>query len=160
VFELLRVAKALHEGVQDWRGRPTKTERERLVEYCRRLDERRVFSAPFYDEVEISCIGSLEQIKDFTDEALSKMKHPAARAALGAILDQVRRFLDTWRNPRQRRPFALHGHWHDRGDGQQRMEFFQDLGELRANMKLLVGIVAELAPGADAPKLFGHAEGE
>lgn len=58
IFKLLGVAPKVYERVQQWKGEPTKEDRERLVRYCRRLDERRVFSAPFNSEVEESCVGS------------------------------------------------------------------------------------------------------
>jgi hypothetical protein len=74
VLKLLGAAPQLYEKVQQWRGRPTKEDQQRLVSYCRRIDERRVFSAPYNVEVEEVCVASLSQVKEFTDEALAGME--------------------------------------------------------------------------------------
>lgn len=159
VLGLLRVARDVYETAQNWKGRPTKGERDLLLQYCNRLDERRVFSVSFNDEAEMLCVGSLEQVKTFTDEVLSKLKHPAARAALGAILDQVRRFLDRWCDSSHPRRHASHGDWNVPLEARQRrMEFFQDLGELRGNMKLLVRLIGDLVPEVRAPNLLGDSD--
>jgi hypothetical protein len=52
-----------------------------LVEFARRLDERRVFSAPFDSEIVESCLYSLESFKATTEDYLAKLDHPGARAA-------------------------------------------------------------------------------
>jgi hypothetical protein len=145
---------------------PTKQDRERIVNYVRRLEERRVFSAHFNSEVVEVCIGSLSQVKDFTDETLAQVDHPGARAALGAIIDQVRLFLDAWSRfktaridwddyPRRPDPFVERNL-----RGGQLAAFFQDLGELRSKMRLLVSILIQLAPKAAAPNLLGQPEDE
>jgi hypothetical protein len=156
VFKLIGSAPKLYERVNEWRGQPSKEDRERLVRYCRRLDERRVFSAPFNVEVEEICISSLRQVKDYTDEALAELEHPTARAAVGAILDETRKFLDTWHDYRGPRRWVPEHRWgaHEH-EGDRQRDFFQDLGELRGKMKVLVGMLTELAPNATAPKLLG-----
>lgn len=165
VLAALKASKSLYEGFQQWKGRPTKADQEALVAYCRRLDERRVFSAPFNIEVEEVCVSSVNGVKDVTEDVLSKLKHPAAQAALGAILDELRRFLDRWYGYRGPERFPLHRRgdpgFHRDDDGlQQQMEFFKDLGELRGRMKVFVGMIIELAPKAVAPTLIaGQEEG-
>ncbi len=150
-FKLIGAAPKLYAKVQTWRGSPSKEDRARLIAYCRRLDERRVFSAPFDDEVEDVCVASLNQVKEFTDEALADIEHPAARAAVGAILDEVRKFLDKWHGYRGPRSFGLHPRHPWRDQDVRSPDFFQDLGELRGKMKLLVGMLTEMVPAAKAP---------
>lgn len=153
LMKLAGAVPKLYEKLQQWRGQPSREDRERLLRYCRRLDERRVFSAPFNQEVDAACLASLEQVKSYTDEALSEVEHPAAQAAVGAILDEVRGFIDKWHG------FRLHHrHWDmppfgPRGsDGMK--DFFQDLGELRGKMRIFVGILTALVPEARAPRLL------
>jgi hypothetical protein len=144
----------------------TKGDRELIVKYCRRLDERRVFSAPFSGEVVEVCVGSLSDVKDFTDETLAEVDHAGARAALGAIIDQIRCFLDSWGGFKTARiDWDFYPRRHDpltdrRLGGQQLADFFQDLGELRSKMRLLVSILVELAPKASAPRWAGRSEDE
>jgi hypothetical protein len=139
---------------------PTKRDRDAIVKYCRRLDERRVFSHPYNSEVVELCIASLSQVKDFTDETLAEVEHPGARAALGAMIDQSRRFLDVWgRFKTARVDWDFHPR-HSMHDDRllvagQLAAFFQDLGELRSNVRLLVSILVQLAPKAAAPNLLG-----
>lgn len=135
------------------RGRPPKAEREELVRYLRLLDERRVFSAPYNVEVFESCVWSLQNMKDATEQALSRLDHPLARAPLGAILDQLREFLDRWRrHPR------MHGaaNWDSvyGGLGPQQAAFFEDLGEVRAVVRLMVQATQDLEPLAKAPHIL------
>ena len=147
----LKVAPSVYSRLQAWRGKPTDDERKLLVRYARRLNERRVFSAPFNVEVVESCVASLSTTAEFTDETLAALDHPGARAVVASVLDLVRRFLDRWGSystPRHRwlDPFGQR-------DLDEFPEFFKDLGELRGNVRLLVAILAEFEPGAIAPNI-------
>jgi hypothetical protein len=67
----------------------------------------------------------------------------------------LRHFLDVWggyqtpRYPRDLFPLSYHR------QGKEFAGFFQDLGELRARMRLLIGLLEELEPRAQAPRLLG-----
>lgn len=145
-----------YEKLQVAKGKPSKADRDRLIAYCRRIDERRVFSAPFNVEVVECCVASLSQIKEFTDATLANLAHPAAQAVVGAMLDEVRHFLDRWggyQTPRYPWDIAPPSY---RREGEEFTAFFQDLGELRAKMRLFVGMLEELEPRAQATRLLGH----
>lgn len=90
LFGLLKLAPAVQSGLRRWKGRPTVAERALLAAWARRLDERRVFYRDYDSEVVEAWLGSLEHVRDFTDETLGKVEHAGARAMLGAILDVVR----------------------------------------------------------------------
>lgn len=47
-----------------------------------------------------------------------------------------------------------------RDEGEPLKEFFEDLGELRGKMKVLVGILSELEPRASCPNLLGASDDE
>lgn len=138
-------------------GKPSSDDKRRLLEYVRLLDERRVFYADYNSEVAECCLASLSSFKDRTEEVLSKVEHPGARAALGAILDALRQFLDKWAGFH-----TPHGHWgwdfpRAAGDYASRRGlagFFEDLGELRGVMKLLVVSLQVLHPKIEAPNLL------
>jgi hypothetical protein len=153
IFKLLGVAPKVYAKLRQWRGGPSSEDSARLVRYCRRLDERRVFSAPYNSEVEEMCVASLEQVKSYTDEALSELDHPLAQAAVGAIFDELRGFIQKWHGHRAGRRWPPH-HW-SRDHGEQERDFFQDLGELRGRMRIFVGMLTELVPDAKAPRLLG-----
>lgn len=153
VLKLISVSPAVYEKLKEWKGKPTKAEREILVKYCRRIDERRVFRAPFHAEVLEACVNSLSQVKEYTDATLAELEHAGARATLGAILDVTRTFLDKWHGRRTPRMGWMPGFHRDEGDSAN--EFFEDLGELRGKMKVLVGILSELEPRASCPNLLG-----
>jgi len=127
-----------------------------LIAYVRRLDERRVLFHPYHMEVLESCVGSLDEVRHFTDEALAQIENPAARAALGAILDRSRAFVDRWRGSHGLRDPWDHGGFH-RGPGSQgesMAEFFQDLGELRGTMRDMLELLKLLEPKIEAPNLL------
>src|SRR5450759_751226 len=94
---LIKLVPTVRDEISKARGKPTKAESECLIAYVRRLDERRVLYHPYHLEVVESCVGSLDEVRRFTDETLAKIENPAARAALGAILDRSRAFVDRWR---------------------------------------------------------------
>lgn len=117
--------------------------------------ENSVVCVPFRDEIAESCPASLSQVKEFTDDTLARLSHPTAQAALGAILDVVRSFLDTWEGTRtphepfERRPDHLHSHREA-----DFALFLQDFGALREKMRVLVGMLELLEPKATAPRLL------
>ena len=136
---------------------PSKQDRQTLIAYTRRLDERRAFYAPYNVEVVECCLASLSTMKDATEEALAKLDHDASRAAVGAILDQSRSFLDKWhgfQTPHEFRSRHRPVDFAERhGDRRQEAEFFEDLGELRVAVRLMVEMISELEPRAQAPNL-------
>jgi len=155
ILKLLGLIPKIGEQAQQWVGHASTEDQERLVQYCRLVDNRRVFSAPFNVEVVESCVASLVDVKRYTEEALSKLEHGTAQACLGGILDHTRTFIDKWHGYRGQRhwgPFPGHG---SGGPGEDDRAFFQDLGELRGRMKILIGLLTELAPSATAPQLLG-----
>ena len=50
ILKILAVAPQLYDKLQEWKGKPSKGDREKLVQYCRRIDERRVFRAAYDEE--------------------------------------------------------------------------------------------------------------
>jgi hypothetical protein len=150
-LKMLAVAPRVYEKLQEWKGKPSKEDREKLIGYCRRMDERRVFRADYRVEELMACLSSLSQVKEFTDEILAEVSHPGAQAFLGAILDAIRRFLDEWERQRD------HGdRWGGIGHGFRRDEFFQDLGELRGKVKIFISMLIELEPDAKASRLLAE----
>lgn len=150
VFKALGAAPKLYEKYEEWQGKPTAKDRDLIVEYCRRLDERRVFSEAHQSEVVEACLASLDEVRAFTDEVLARARHPVAQAAMGAVLDEVRKFLDKWiprRSPR------LNHRLREFPGREPSHEFFQDLGELRVKMRIYVGMLTDLVPKATAPRL-------
>jgi hypothetical protein len=154
ILKLLGFAPKVAAKLAQWNGKLGAEDRKRLVAYCRRIDERRVFSTDYGSEVVECCVSSLSQVKEFTDATLAEVEHPAAQAVLGAILDSVRAFLDRWgayHTPRfgwdRPRPPGLR-------DADEMPEFFADLGELRSKMGLYVGMLTVMEPKAKAPKLL------
>jgi hypothetical protein len=93
----------------------------------------------------------LAQVKEYTDEALGELEHSGARAALGAILDVLRKFLDEWHG---RRPLPDAFEWRSRGRDDELSAFYEDLGELRGNMRILVELITALEPSATCPRLL------
>lgn len=151
-FHLARIVKLAREAFRSFAQRPTSAEAQVLVEYARRLDERRAFFVTYNVEVVEACIPSIDQVRAFTDEYLAKLAHPGARAALGAILDATRGFLDRWKS--RHTP----SHWEMRGgDGQELARFFEDLGELRTVVRLMLSSLRELEPKVSAPNLLPEA---
>lgn len=156
---LLKIAPAVQTGVRKWKGRPTEAERAHLVAWARRLDERRVFFADYNIEVVEACLASLDHVRQFTDEVLAEIEHPGARAMLGGILDSVRQFHDKWHGFRTPNHFD---HWRPRphrdghGEDGDLANFFEDLGELRGRVRLLVGALCEIEPDVKAPTLLAQ----
>lgn len=153
---LIKAVPALRDEIRKAQGKPTKAESDCLIAYVRRLDERRVLYHPYNVEVVESCVGSLDEVRRFTDETLAKIESPAARAALGAILDRSRAFVDRWHGVHGPRDWWDYGSPHrgpgSRGDGMA--EFFQDLGELRGTMRDMLQLLKLLEPKIDAPNLL------
>ena len=161
LLRLPGVVPVVGDKISRLQGKPVKADRERLAKYVGRLDERRVFFHPFSSEVVESCVGSLKGVKEFTDEALADVENPAAKAILGAILDATRKFLDKWsgfQTPGTRWGYDDDRPFRDPTDRQRQRTlsgFFEDLGELRGVMKLMVAGLQELDPTLKAPNLMG-----
>ena len=85
------------------------------------------------------------------------MEHAGAQAALGAVLTSIRRFLDKWHGFT---PRDLGAPWeppplrrHDRERSAREADFFQDLGQLRAEARILVELLTEVEPKVAAPSI-------
>jgi hypothetical protein len=160
---IVKAAPGILDALRKTYGKPTKAETHRLIAYARRLDERRVFYFPYDVECEVMCISSLDEVRRFTDETLAEMGNEGARAALGAILDHLRAYLDKWsaaRMPRdhwdRRRFFRGMAPGDHSDDGID--SFFQDLGELRSTMKQMLELLRLIEPKIKAPNLLPNAE--
>lgn len=152
----ISVAQAARDVLRRVRKKPTAAEAKLLIEFARRLDERRVFSAPFDAEIVESCLSSLDSFKAITEDYLAKIEHPGARAALGAMLTSLRRFIDKWHGFTTRRiwdgpfPFDAPRFREERRTG---AEFFQDLGSVRAEIRLLVELLVDIEPKVSVPSI-------
>jgi hypothetical protein len=148
----ISVVQAARDVFRKLRSKPSAAEAKILVEFAKRLNERRVFSAPYDAEIVESCLGSLGSFKDITEDYLAKLEHAGARAALGAILTSIRRFLDKWHGFSTR---ALGDPWEPpifgHGRDAKRREFFEDLGHLRAEITILVDLLREIEPKIAVP---------
>jgi hypothetical protein len=156
----MNVAPALRAKLAKYRGKPTAADQKTLVQFCRMINERRVFYAPFHMEVVEGCTGSLSHVKDETEKTLAAISHPGAEAVLGAFLDDLRRFLDKWSG--KSTPRGLHFDtgrhpggepWRDREA--DLAEFFTDLGRLRERASLWFGALAQIDAKVIVPK-FGE----
>ena len=160
IFKLPGIVPAIDDGITRLRGKLTKSDRTNLLKYVRRLDERRVFFRPYGVEVVEVCVASLDQVKQLTDEIRAAVEHDGARAALGAILDATRIFVDTWtgfRTPRdtpwEHGAFGPRSRPDNSGRGRTLETFFEDLGELRGVVKLMLALLQEIDPKLVAPNL-------
>lgn len=152
LLSAMKVAPAIYNKIQAWRGRPSSNDRKVLVAYADRLNERRVLSAPFNIEVVESCVSSLDRVAVFTEETLASLEHQGAKAIVASILDAIRTFLDRWASFRTPRAWMRP----ELGRDQEEFpEFFKDLGELRGRVKILFGAMQLLEPKAVAPTLEG-----
>jgi hypothetical protein len=154
----ISVAQAARDVLRRVRKKPTAAEAKLLVEFARRLDERRVFSARFDSEIVECCLSSLDSFKSITEDYLAKLEHPGARAALGAMLTSLRRFIDTWHGFATRRiwdgPFPF-DRPRFRDEGRTGADFFQDLGSLRAEIRLLIDLLVDIEPKVSVPSIIG-----
>jgi len=153
----ISVVQAARDVFRRVRKQPTAAESKLLAEFARRLDERRVFSAPYNSEVVEACTASINSFKAITEDYLAKIEHPGARAALGAMLTSLRRFIDKWHGFSTRdiwdRPFSF-GSPHHRHDGRSDAAFFEDLGDLRAEIRILCQLLLEIEPKVSVPSIF------
>lgn len=152
----ISVAQAARDIFRLVRKKPTAIEAKLLVEFARRLDERRVFSAPYDVEVVEVCLASLSSFKAIVEDYLAKLDHPGTRAGLGAMLTSLRRFLDKWHGVTTRQfwdgsPFPSPRH---RDEKRTEMEFFKDLGDLRADIRILLQFLVEIEPKVSAPSIL------
>jgi hypothetical protein len=152
ILKMASAVPAVADQVSRLRRKLTRADRDRLTRYVRRINERRVFFHPYNSEVIEACVGSLDEVKRFTDETLAAIENEGAKAALGGILDATRAFLDRWRGTRtpHGRPWARDplDRWsgQERGEGETMEEFFKDLGELRGAVKLMMALLEQIDP--------------
>ena len=165
ILKLPGLVPVIDDGIARLRGKLTKADRTNLLRYVRRLDERRVFFHPYGVEVVEVCVGSLDQVKEFTDEIRAAVEHEGARAALGAILDATRTFLDTWKGFRTPRDtpwehdvLGARSRREHTEPGRKLQRFFEDLGELRGVVKLMLALLQEIDPKLVAPNLASAAD--
>lgn len=126
-----------------WKMKPKKPDRDEVVKYCRLLEERRVFHVPMSIEVFEACIGSLRYVADRTGEYQAKLDDEVTAAVLGAVLDALRDFLDRWENHARRSDRMHLPRWAPEMD-EDSAAFFQDLGELRGKVRLLLSLLRPL----------------
>jgi hypothetical protein len=142
LLKVLGMAPKAIKGIANWYGiKPSDEDRAILIEYCKHLNERRVFFAPYHAEVAGACRWSLDEVRKLTYDAASKLKHEAATAFLHAILDHLRAFLDRWGSGPEPRDQDL-------------VRFCMDLGSLRTAVRGYVALIGDLEPKAKAPNLF------
>jgi hypothetical protein len=161
ILRLVSAVPAVSDEVSRLRRKLTRADRDRLTKYVRRINERRVFFQPYNSEVIEACVGSLDEVKRFTDETFAAIENDGAKAALGGILDATRTFLDRWRGTRtpHGRPWAMdpldRRSAQERGDRDNKMmeDFFKDLGELRGAVKLMMALLEQIDQKLAAPNL-------
>ena len=155
----LTLVRVIRDAARRARRKPTVTEAATLATYARWLDERRVLFVPYSVEVVECCLASLSSMKDETESALASLRHASARAALGTILDALRRFVDRWHGartmsgrrycgPRFPHPAPL----------DDEAEFFRDLGELRMVVRLMLTLLQEFEPSVEALTIIGTSQ--
>jgi hypothetical protein len=104
-------------------------------------------------EVDGRWLAAVVDAASMTEEALAELEHPGLRAVLEAISCSLRSFFDRWKSygqPGEPSTTPL-------GDVE---DFFKDLGELRGEMKVLVGVLSEFEPRAIASGLVREGEEE
>jgi len=158
ILRLAGMVPAAGDQLNRVRGKLTRSDLATLAKYVKRVDERRVFFHPYDSEVIEACVGSLDQVKNFTEETLASVKHEGAKAALGGILDATRAFVDRWhgaRTPKGPRWDLPLDRWSDHESRQDRTmeQFFADLGELRGAVKLMLALLQEIEPKIVTPNL-------
>ena len=140
ILRLAGMVPAAGDQLNRLRGKLTRSDLATLAKYVKRVDERRVFFHPYDSEVIEACVGSLDQVKNFTEETLASVKHEGAKAALGGILDATRAFVDRWSDHESRQDRTME-------------QFFADLGELRGAVKLMLALLQEIEPKLVTPNL-------
>ena len=134
---------------------PLAEDKKLLKELRTQLEERRVFRAAFRDEIEVACLASLDEVRRASYDVLGKLENEPSKAIVGALLNDVRSFLDTWRGPRGRRVGYDSGIGH--GPDVALPEFFLELGALRLNVATYREMLEELEAETLFKRLFGKA---
>jgi hypothetical protein len=149
ILRAMGLRPKIADAIAQWRCKPAKADRDLAVEFCRWLDERRVFQRPMNSEVVEACVSSLGYVRDRAAEFQARVEDNGVRAVLGGLLDVTRRFLDRWEGVSTPRPYPHHPPFerspHETPDDPGTAdlpEFFEDLGELRGNVRTLVSILA------------------
>jgi hypothetical protein len=147
MLKVLGMAPKYLKDISNWYAlKPSDEERAILVQYCKHLNERRVFFAPHHREAAGAYRASLDEVRRLTLDASSRVEHAGATAYLHAILDHVRDFLDRWGGPEP----------HD----EELVRFCMELGGLRTSVRGYIALLGELEPKAKAPNLFKDDEDE
>jgi hypothetical protein len=156
MFKAMSVAPRLPKLLGRYESKPSAGDRKVLVAFAKLMDERRVWRHPFHMEVFEACVSSLSLVKDKAEEAITQIENPGAQAVLGALLDDLRAFIDRWHGCST--PRSLRGGWEPPGGGGQRggdsdlTAFFDDLGALRVRAQLWMSALKEIEPKIKVPK--------
>jgi hypothetical protein len=152
IIRLLKLIPPAYDKFQEFSGRPSRADGQLVKAFVRRLDERRVFYAPFHSECVEMVVGSLQRVVDDSLATHASLTHGLSQAAVGLVLDATRKFLDRWSRattPPQRGRFPA---WFD----EETARFFEDLGELRGQVRTAVELLREFSdPALQAPSLLG-----
>jgi hypothetical protein len=150
-IRLLKSVPSAYQKVKELCGGLSVVDQQLVKEFVGRLDERRVFHAPYHAERVELVVGSLRRVVEDSHQTLASLSHGPSKAAAGVILDQTRKFLDRWgdaRTPTQRGKFPA---WFD----EETSRFFEDLGELRGQIRFAVEFLQEFAdPQLRAPSVL------
>lgn len=142
IFRLARLFSTAKTAAERQAMIPSKADKEQIRALLVQLDERRVFHAPFHDEVVGACLYSLDEVRKSAYDALGKLSNEPAKAVVGAVLDETRVFVEKWKAsslyPVVRRSIQA-----DEEDSELR-EFFQALGALRERVALCRQALDEL----------------
>lgn len=139
------------------RGKPTRAEQTKLVQFAKTLDNRRVFYVSLHEEAEAACLGSLDGMLRETEATLVAIEHADATMILQALQTVLRAFLDRWRgfHAQRRAPHEWDRRpWHMRGEREAR--FFFELGALRQSVCELIQLLIWIEPKVTAPNLLGE----
>lgn len=153
ILRLLQSVPSAYQKVKEIFGGLSKVDQRLVKEFVGRLDERRVFYVPYHAEQVEQVVGSLRTVAKDSLQTLAGLSHGPSKAAVGVVLDQTRKFLDRWgdaRTPPQRGRFPA---WFD----QETSKFFEDLGELRGQVRFAVEFLQEFADAQlRAPSILGE----
>jgi hypothetical protein len=125
--------------IGDWAAtKPSADDAKTIRAYVKRLDERRVLYVPLHAERANLVVWSLREVKNATEETKAKLEHAGLDAALGGIVDHLRKFLDTWSDE----PFV------GRGDDRdpRNIAFLVALGELRVKVIAHLELIKMIDP--------------
>lgn len=148
LMALIRFKGSAIDAVARARLLPTSNDKAIINTLLDQLQQRRVFHAPFHDEVVNACVASVDEVRRLAYDVHSRLENEPAKAFVGALLDDARGFVDRWKAssiyptvPGWDRCF---GPAVDDGDLR---EFYQSLGGLREKVGLYVDGLTSLRDG-------------